>query len=71
MKLLFVGDVSLGEHYFSFGHGPRSLIESGEDIFSDVKDVLKNHDLVIGNLEGEYLEDRRGQRIYYLNLDSM
>lgn len=52
MKLLFVGDVSLGEHYFSFGHGPRSLIESGEDIFSDVKDVLKNHDLVIGNLEG-------------------
>lgn len=52
IKLSFVGDISLGEHYFSFGHGPRTLIENGEDIFDSVSDVLRDSDFVIGNLEG-------------------
>lgn len=52
MRLMFVGDVSLGEHYFSFGHGPRSLIENGDYIFSDVHDVLNTADYVVANLEG-------------------
>lgn len=49
---MFVGDVSLGEHYFSFGHGPRSLIEQGDYIFSDVHDLLNRADYIVANLEG-------------------
>lgn len=52
LKLSFVGDISLGEHYFCFGHGPRSLVENGENIFSSVSGLLEESDLVIGNLEG-------------------
>ena len=49
---MFLGDLSLGEHYFSFGHGPRSLIENGCDIFENVRTVLQKADYVIANLEG-------------------
>jgi proteasome lid subunit RPN8/RPN11 len=52
VRLMFVGDVSLGEHYFSFGHGPRSSIERGDYIFSSVHDVLNRADYVVANLEG-------------------
>lgn len=52
IKLSFVGDLSLGEHYFSFGHGPRSLIERGDFIFGDVTEALHTSDIVFGNLEG-------------------
>ena len=51
MKLMFVGDVSLGEHYFSFGHGPRTVAQKSE-IFEGVKDVLNKGDVTYGNLEG-------------------
>jgi poly-gamma-glutamate synthesis protein (capsule biosynthesis protein) len=49
---MFVGDISLGEHFFSFGHGPRSLVESGKYIFSSVDKVFAEADFVVGNLEG-------------------
>jgi poly-gamma-glutamate synthesis protein (capsule biosynthesis protein) len=49
---MFVGDISLGEHFFSFGHGPRSLIEKNVSIFDHVKPVFEQADCVIGNLEG-------------------
>lgn len=52
IKISFVGDLSLGEHYFSFGHGPRSSIERGESIFDSVTETLSKSDLVFGNLEG-------------------
>lgn len=52
IKFSFVGDISLGEHYFSFGHGPRTLIENGHDLFSDVKAQLRNSDIACCNLEG-------------------
>jgi hypothetical protein len=51
MKMMFVGDVSLGEHYFSFGHGPRTYYKS-QDIFASVQNTFQSADHVIGNLEG-------------------
>jgi len=52
IKMSFVGDISLGEYYLTFGHGPRSIITNGTDIFSDVKELFTDSDLVFGNLEG-------------------
>lgn len=52
MRLMFVGDISLGEHFFSFGHGPRTFIENGGDIFGSVRHVLSKAEFVVGNLEG-------------------
>lgn len=52
MRMMFVGDISLGEHFFSFGHGPRTFIENGEDIFGGVRHVLSKAEFVVGNLEG-------------------
>jgi poly-gamma-glutamate capsule biosynthesis protein CapA/YwtB (metallophosphatase superfamily) len=51
MKMMFVGDVSLGEHYFSFGHGPRTNLEK-KGIFQYVTPLLSSADFTIGNLEG-------------------
>lgn len=50
MRIMFVGDINLGEYYTAFGHGPRNYLESN-DIFHDVKEVLNNADIVVGNLE--------------------
>lgn len=52
IRMAFVGDVSLGEHYFSFGHGPRSLVEKNRDVFADVKAQLASNHLNVANLEG-------------------
>lgn len=52
MRIMLVGDISCGEHYFCFGHGPRSAVERGRDLFAGVRQVLGDADLVIGNLEG-------------------
>lgn len=52
MRLMLVGDISCGEHFFSFGHGPRSSVERGEDLFAGVRSLLSQADAVIGNLEG-------------------
>lgn len=50
MKLAFVGDISLGEYYLSFGHGPKSRANK-DDIFKNVKEVFLDTDFVFGNLE--------------------
>jgi len=49
-RVMFVGDVSLGEYYLSFGHGPRTLAAS-QNIFESVAPVFRQADLVVGNLE--------------------
>lgn len=50
MKLLFVGDVSLGEYYLSLGHGPKTYA-SVEYIFESVQTVFDQADIIVGNLE--------------------
>lgn len=50
MRILFVGDISLGEYYLSFGHGPRTKLQS-KDIFSGLKEVFEGADIIAGNLE--------------------
>lgn len=50
VRIMFVGDINLGEYYTSFGHGPRSYIKSGSP-FSNVNDVLNKADFAVGNLE--------------------
>ena len=51
IKFSFVGDISLGEHYFSFGHGPKKHAEKNY-LFKDVEQELNKADYVIANLEG-------------------
>ena len=50
MRVMFVGDINLGEYYTAFGHGPRTYSEKN-DIFESVREVLSEADLVAGNLE--------------------
>ncbi len=50
MKIMFVGDVSLGEYYMSFGHGPRTFADTG-NLFAKVKTIFDSADMVVGNLE--------------------
>lgn len=50
IRLMFVGDINLGEYYTSFGHGPKTFIKS-QNPFAKVLDTLAEADLVIGNLE--------------------
>jgi len=50
VKIMFVGDVSLGEYYMSFGHGPRTFANS-QKIFANVASLFQSADMVVGNLE--------------------
>ena len=50
MRIMFVGDINLGEYYTAFGHGPRTYLQK-HDIFDGVRNVLSKADLVVGNLE--------------------
>ena len=50
IRVMFVGDINMGEYYTAFGHGPRTFTEHS-DIFSDVKEILSQAHLVAGNLE--------------------
>ena len=50
MRIMFVGDINLGEYYTSFGHGPRSYLEHS-DVFENVRDLFSQADFVVGNLE--------------------
>jgi len=52
MKLMFVGDLNLGEYYTNFGHGPKSfnLKENGY-VFDRVQHIFDQADAIIGNLE--------------------
>lgn len=51
LTISFVGDISLGEHYFSFGHGPRTFAEKNY-LFSGVEHIFNQSDYVVANLEG-------------------
>lgn len=50
MRLMFVGDINLGEYYTSFGHGPLSYLKD-KNVFSEVDKIFSTADLIIGNLE--------------------
>jgi len=50
MRIMFVGDINLGEYYTSFGHGPRSYLKHS-DVFENVRDLFSQADFVVGNLE--------------------
>ena len=50
MKVMFVGDVCLGEYYMSLGHGPRT-VASRVDLFEKIRPLLESADFVVGNLE--------------------
>lgn len=50
MRIMFVGDISLGDYYTSFGHGPASYLKHS-NVFDKVQHIFDEADLVIGNLE--------------------
>lgn len=50
VRIMFVGDISLGEYYTAFGHGPKTYAEHS-NIFSGVQSILNQADIVAGNLE--------------------
>lgn len=50
MRIMFVGDISLGEYYTSFGHGPATYLEHG-NVFNAVKEIFDKADIIAGNLE--------------------
>jgi poly-gamma-glutamate synthesis protein (capsule biosynthesis protein) len=50
MRIMFVGDINLGEYYTSFGHGPASYL-CHSDVFENVRELFYQADLVVGNLE--------------------
>lgn len=49
-RIMFVGDINLGEYYTSFGHGPRTYAKTRSP-FEHVLPLLREADLVVGNLE--------------------
>lgn len=53
MKLVAVGDIMLGDHPVTFGHGVKSMIEKyGEESpFTKVSKLLRGGDVVFGNVE--------------------
>lgn len=53
VRVAAVGDVMLGDAFYHIGKGVRSVIRKrGNDfIFAGVRQVLKSHDVVMGNLE--------------------
>lgn len=52
MKMAFVGDVSPGEHYFSFGHGTTSSLLDMKGRENEIFSLLKDFDVAVCNLEG-------------------
>lgn len=50
IRIMFVGDINLGEYYTSFGHGPRTYAKT-RNPFEHVLQLLREADLVVGNLE--------------------
>ncbi|MDF0651045.1 MAG: CapA family protein [Nitrospira sp.] len=53
IKLVAVGDIMLGDHPVTFGHGVKSMIEKsgGESPFAKVSGLLREGDIVFGNVE--------------------
>lgn len=60
MKIMFVGDMNLGEYYTSFGHGPGTFAK-GNDIFSQVREIFDQADYVVGNLEASITNENNGE----------
>ena len=50
MRIMFVGDINLGEYYTSFGHGPLSFLKNN-NVFENVQNLFDMADCVVGNLE--------------------
>jgi hypothetical protein len=50
MKLMFVGDLNLGEYYTNLGNGPGTYAKT-MDLFEKVSYIFSSADLVAGNLE--------------------
>jgi hypothetical protein len=53
ISIIGVGDIMPGTNYPSAGSLPP---DDGKDLFEDVKDILQNADITIGNLEGTFLD---------------
>jgi len=53
MKLVAVGDISLGDFPLTLGFGVRSILEkTGRELFgNEIKEIFKNSDFCFGNLE--------------------
>ena len=60
MKLMFVGDINLGEYYLSFGHGPGTFAEEN-DVFEGVQTIFDSADLLVGNLEAAITDNELDQ----------
>jgi len=54
VRIIAVGDIFLGEHPFTLGHGVTSVVKErgGDFLFSEIKEHLKEGDIILGNLEG-------------------
>lgn len=50
MRMMFVGDINLGEYYTCFGHGPATYLQHS-DVFKNVRSIFDKADFVAGNLE--------------------
>jgi len=50
VRIMFVGDINLGEYYMSFGHGPRTFAKS-DNPFRMVESIFSKADFLVGNLE--------------------
>lgn len=50
MKIMFVGDLNLGEYYTSFGNGPGTFARK-KSVFSNVIETFRQADFIVGNLE--------------------
>lgn len=64
VRLVAVGDVTLGDHPVCFGHGVRSTIEKyGFDyLFKNISQELSGADIVFGNLESVLTADPAASR---------
>ena len=53
MKLVAVGDISLGDFPLTLGFGVRSVLEhTGRELFgNEIKEIFKDADFCFGNLE--------------------
>lgn len=61
MRLLFVGDISLGEYYLTFGHGPRTELKR-RDILQGLEGVFEGADIIAGNLEASLTNNRFNEK---------
>jgi poly-gamma-glutamate synthesis protein (capsule biosynthesis protein) len=54
VRVIAVGDIFLGEHPVTLGHGVKSIVKkkSCEFLFSRIRNRLEGADIICGNLEG-------------------